>query len=211
MHDLDQTQLEWESTPFASGRPLLSEREELELAAEFLEITSEAELEQFLGNLRKKIGDQIKPGAPYAPVADAIMIGAPLAVGAALPHHPHLALAAQGATTLGLKTIYNALTKEELEMLSQELETLSLEDRELEIARRYVRFAGTGLANAAEGRTDDPEEAAANALTEAAYAHAPWLVPLIEDIFAPSNNDDDASDTNGHWYRQGSAIVLDLD
>lgn len=69
MHDLDRTQLEMDSDEFESdyefedeyetgadetGSPF-SEAEELELAAELLEVTDEYEIEEFLGSLIKRI------------------------------------------------------------------------------------------------------------------------------------------------------------
>src|SRR4051794_5141495 len=65
MHDIDRTQLEWqEYGPSASEQEhewgeremSLGETRELELASELLEVTSEQELEQFLGNLFRAVG-----------------------------------------------------------------------------------------------------------------------------------------------------------
>ena len=49
--------------PDASGQSPFTESEEMELAVELLEVTSEAELEQFLGNLLEKAWRGIKPVA----------------------------------------------------------------------------------------------------------------------------------------------------
>ena len=58
-----------------------------------------------------------------------------------------------------------------------ELEGLSNEDREFEIARRYVDFAGDAVRNlASEHRFLHPEEAADAAVVDAAKAHAPGLL-----------------------------------
>jgi hypothetical protein len=210
MHDLDQTQLEWESAAFTkAARPWLTERDELELAAELLELASEAELEQFLGDLiergRKAVGEQIKPGKPGEHVAAAVRYGAPAIVVKTMAAHPTLAQwapVAGPATGFAADRLINWLTK-------KELETLNLEDRELEMARRYVRFATTALADAAERPYDDPEESAADALTRAANAYAPWLVPQIEDIFGGRNGSNGAD--GGVWFREGSTLVLDLE
>ena len=66
MHDIDRTQLEasWETGDFeggdyefegmsAAGTPF-NEMDEMELASQLLEVTDEAELDQFLGSLFKK-------------------------------------------------------------------------------------------------------------------------------------------------------------
>src|ERR1700749_3310822 len=88
MHDLDRTQLEtefesYEVSEFGSGAKAgsilegafneaegsyesyespLSEMQEVQLAAEFLEINSEQELDHFLGDLLKKAGGFITKG-----------------------------------------------------------------------------------------------------------------------------------------------------
>jgi hypothetical protein len=188
---------------------LPAEREELELAAELLELTSEAELEQFLGDLiergRKAVGTQIKSGAPGEHVAAGVKYGAPALVVKAMLAHPTLAQwapVAGAATGLVSDRLINWLTKEELEMLS-------VADRELEIARRYLLFAKAALADAAEHPFDDPEEAAATAFTDAARSHAPWLVPDIEDIFDTWANGSSSMASTGEWLRRGSTIILE--
>jgi hypothetical protein len=72
MHDIDRTQLEFQ--PYAPTAPAfsetlseevgtlespLTEAQEIELASEFLEISTEQELEQFLGNLVKTVGSAV--------------------------------------------------------------------------------------------------------------------------------------------------------
>ncbi len=69
MHDIDRTQLEtWETWEagyetdsyefegWLTVRGSFNEVEEMDLASELLEITSEEELDQFLGSLFKKVG-----------------------------------------------------------------------------------------------------------------------------------------------------------
>src|SRR4051812_12643022 len=71
MHDIDRTQLEQEQYEYdgrgfevsqelesETGAPL-HESNEMELAAELLEVTNEAELEEFLGNVFKAVGSTI--------------------------------------------------------------------------------------------------------------------------------------------------------
>jgi hypothetical protein len=61
-----------------------------------------------------------------------------------------------------------------------ELEGLSAEDRDFEIARQFVRFAGEAIARAIEAPTWLPHPAAVHAaVAEAARAHAPGLTHLL--------------------------------
>jgi hypothetical protein len=63
-------------------------------------------------------------------------------------------------------------------MFELELEGLSNEDREFEVARRFVRFASdaTRRASSAAASGASPKAAVGNALKQAAYNHAPGLL-----------------------------------
>jgi uncharacterized protein (DUF697 family) len=152
---------------------VLDEVDEMELAAELLEITSEAELDQFLGKLishvgrslgkvvsspvGRAIGSAIKPLAKAAlPVAGKIvggMIGGPL--GAQLGGK----LGSFAGNLFGL-----------------ELEGLSAEDREFEVAKRFVRLGATATRNALKAPPrGDPRANARRALLAAIRRLAPGL------------------------------------
>jgi hypothetical protein len=61
-----------------------------------------------------------------------------------------------------------------------ELEGLSAEDRDFEIARQFVRFAGEAIARASEAPARLPDPAAVGAaVAEAARAHAPGLMQFV--------------------------------
>lgn len=81
MHDIDRTSEEYvpeieelESDTFefteesefedTEATSPFTEAEEMEMAAELLEVTDEAELDQFLGNLIKKAGRLVGRGVP---------------------------------------------------------------------------------------------------------------------------------------------------
>src|SRR5262249_18408428 len=85
--------------------------------------------------------------------------------------------------------------------LGLELEGLSNEDREFEVARQFVRFAGAASQAAAHSGVSGPEAARAAAVS-AARTHAPGLVPMLRG----------RSGVNwpraGRWVRQGRTIVL---
>jgi len=143
MHDLDRTQLEtpemeaFEAEGYESesyGEASLNEVEEMELAAELLEVTDEAELDQFLGNLFKKIkkgaGGLLKPlGGVLKGIAKKALPLAGGALGSLIP------IPGVG-TALG-----TALGSAASNVLEAELEGLNEEDREFEKARRFVRLA----------------------------------------------------------------------
>src|SRR5262245_22143012 len=60
MHDIDRTQMEYGLETFEFGETgVFNENQENELAAELLEISSEAELDHFLGDLIKKAGSAV--------------------------------------------------------------------------------------------------------------------------------------------------------
>ncbi|MGC4054260.1 MAG: hypothetical protein QM757_34680 [Paludibaculum sp.] len=221
MHDLDRTQLEmsdtgefeaessdyeldsefeFEAYTGTNGGAELSEIDEMELAGDFLEIQDEAELDQFLGKLFKKLGQGarkifssplgkqlggILKGAAkkLLPVAGGVlggMVGGP--AGAALGSN----LAGGAAQALGL-----------------EVEGLSGEDQEFEVARQYVRFASAAVQNAATAPpAEPPAQAARSAAVEAARQHAPGLLRQRGRRVPPSGQ------RSGRWVRRGNRIVL---
>lgn len=201
----------------------LNEAQEMELASELLEITNEAELDHFLGklissvsrgirnfagsSLGRTLGGILKPLAkkflPIATGALGTFIGGPLG-GVAASQLGNLASRAFGL----------------------ELEGMSAEDAQFEVARRFVRFASSAASNATSAPpTADPGTTARVAVTQAAQRHAPGLVrggvlpvgvPLptypIEPGFTPPATQ--APYTGHHarrkgvWIRRGRRILL---
>jgi len=175
-----------------AGNGILSESDEMELAAEFLEVADEDELENFLDGLFSKVGSAlgsivnsplgkavrgvVKKALPIAGAALGGTFGGPL--GAAVGGD--LASAAGGA--LGL-----------------ELEGLSPEDREFEASKQFIRFAAQTAANAAQAdEYEDPGEAAHRAAVEAARVHAPGLMDITRRRRRQS----------GRWIRRDNKIIL---
>ena len=159
MHDIDTTRLE--SEPLSLRQEIeasefefldagelespLSEVEEMELASELLAVSSEAELDQFLGDVFKKALKGIRKvgssGGGLGGVLKGIAKKALPFVGGALGSIiPIPGVGTAVGTALG-----SAASK----VIKAELEGLSLEDREFEMARRFVRFAGTAAKSAA--------------------------------------------------------------
>jgi uncharacterized protein (DUF697 family) len=157
MHDIDTTRLE--SEPLSLRQEIeasefefldvgelespLSEVEEMELASDLLAVSSEAELDQFLGDVFKKALKGIRKvgssglGGVLKGVAKKALPFVGGALGSIIPI-PGVGTAV--GTALG-----SAASK----VIKAELEGLSPEDREFEMARRFVRFAGTAAKNAA--------------------------------------------------------------
>lgn len=188
MHDLDRTQLEYspelenyEYEQYEYGESewntetgVFSEAETMQLAAELLEVSSEEELEQFLGNLIKKAG-QVAGKFIKSPVGQ--QLGG-LLKGAAKKALPMVGSAIGGyfGGDSGSK-IGGQLASTAGQIFGLELEGLSLEDQEYEAAKSFVQFAGEAAKNAATApQTANPKTIAQQAATTAARQFAPGLL-----------------------------------
>jgi hypothetical protein len=218
MHDLDRQQLEQQERMGESGGATgtlsgeLTEAQELALASEVLEISNEEELEEFLGDL----WNATKAAASSAYNSDVVRAAIPglKAVGAAvLPKAAgwladRYAPGTGGIASAGVQAAVDQWLKEELEGLSGE-------DREFEVARRYVRFANDVLQRAAQvpDRVVAPPVAAQVVLRDATREHVPGLVPFLVQLdnggTVPGGRGVEAA-ASGRWTRQGSSIVIDL-
>lgn len=179
-----------------------SEAEEMELAAELLSVSNEAELEQFLGSLFKKAGafvssalgqdlmDQVKRLAKKAmpmlgsAVGNMIVPGLGGVVGGALP--------SAAGNVLGL-----------------ELEGLSFEDQEFEVAKQIVRLSGAAARNAAQAAEyGPPEQVAHEAFSAAAQQYAPGLGRGGRSRYSSRRCRSCSRGNTGRWVRRGNAILL---
>jgi hypothetical protein len=225
MHDIDRTlgEAEAEGEMFEtgefefeaeSGSPL-DEATELELTADLLGVTNDAELEQFLGNLIKKVGGAIGKvvRSPVGKALGGILKGA---AKAALPVVGGALGTMVGGPAGG--ALGSTLASKAGQMFGLELEGLSGEDQEFEYARRFTQFAGEAAKNAAlASPTADPQVAAKAAVVAAAKKFAPGLLARSA---MPTHHPDGIAMTNGisaaavggrrsgRWYRRGSKIVL---
>jgi hypothetical protein len=214
MHDLDRTQMEFEQAEFGEQEALpyelesrqpLDEVEEMEFASQLLELQDEAELDQFLGSLLgraasaagqllrsdagRALTQQLKDVARKAlPVAGrAVGRWAAPGVGGDVGAR----LAAQAGALLGL-----------------ELEGLSGEDREFEVARQFVRLAGAAGEEAALAPPGIPPRAAAQAaMAAAAQRYAPGLLQGELDG-RREHGRSRRQERSGRWVRRGRTIVL---
>lgn len=210
-----ETYGEYESSYGETAGPL-GEAEEMELAAEFQEISNEQELDRFIGNLFKKatsfVGKMLPPGVGKTlggmvkGLAKQVL---PLA-GSALGN---LALPGIGGMVGG--QLGSFATK----AFGLELEGLSPEDQEFEVARHFVRLASDAAQEATFAPpTAPPQVAAQQAFRAAAEKHAPGLVAGPNGQAAMAGPQRPAQQGNqgnrrrsGRWIRAGRrVIILDL-
>lgn len=194
----------------------LDEIDEMELAAELLTVSSEQELDQFLGKLFKRIGKGIRKigkglGRVVRPLGGMLKGIAKKAlpfVGGALGSF----IPIPGVGT----AVGSALGSAASRLLEVDLEGMSPEDQEFELARRFVRLAGAAATHAASTPADaDPRSAAIAAIRTAAQQlggratqgevdEVPAATPTVgsrTQVAGPRLR-------RGRWFRRGNTIVL---
>jgi hypothetical protein len=179
-----------------------SELEEMELASDLLEVTSEQEFEQFLADVFRSVGraagnlirsdtGQALGGILKGSLSDAAKQALPVlgrAIGDVAGGYGDIG--AQAGSAAG-------------SLLGLELEGLSAEDREFETARQLVRFVGSAANQvAAAPRNLPPAAAAGTAARRAAQIYAPGLVPRLQ------GRSTRLWPRGGRWVRRGRTIVL---
>ena len=195
---------------FGQGEGVFSETQEMELASELLEITNEEELNQFIGNLIKSAGRAIG-SAVRSPIGQAL--------GGVLKKAAKVALPMAGAALGNLVApgiggaIGGKLASAAGGLFGLELEGLSQEDREFEVARRYVRLAGEATKNAlAAPGAANPASIAQAAVANAAKTIAPGVAAAIgtgaPSVLGSAGALATAPGRSGRWFRRGHRIVL---
>ncbi len=164
----------------------LNENQEMELASELLEVTNEAEMEQFLGNLFKSavkgIGNFARSGTGQA-LGGMLKNVARTALPVAATALGNLVVPGIGGVLGGkLGSMASNLFE-----LPAELEMVDREQHEFEVARRYVRLAAASAQNAARApRNQPPKAVARKALVQAARRYAPGLYRGARTYVGPS-------------------------
>jgi hypothetical protein len=212
MHDIDRVRLEAESEAFEAEQfefsgtgEIFGETETMELASELLEVSSESELEQFLGDLVAKAGQALGrfAGSPSGQALVGVLKGAAKQVLPTLGSSVGQYFGGATGAKLGAQAADAAARAFGLEM-----EGMSGEDREFEIARRYINLAGEAVRNLAENpAAGDPRQAAREALIAAAHLHAPGLAHLPARP-GPTIAHDGRGAAEGRWERLGADIIL---
>lgn len=186
--------------PDFQGEAPFDEVTEMDLAAELLSVSDEAELDQFLGNLFSKVSRNIGK-VMKSPIGRALAGPLKGLAKKALP----IAGGALGGFFGGPlgASLGSSLASKAGGFLGLELEGLSPEDREYEIAKRVVRIAGTAAQQAASAPANaSPSAVAQKAFTTALQQHAPALTrtggAAAGKKFCRS----------GRWIRRGNKIIL---
>jgi len=218
MHDLDRTQLEvgdnfesgfdlgemdFEETFEFDSESIFDEAQEMELAGELLSVSSDQELDQFLGKLIKSAGRVIGK-AVRSPVFRAIggalkgvaKTALPLA-GTALGTYFGGPLGAKLGGQLG--SLGASLIKE------VDLEGLTADERELEVARKFVQLAGHAVNRLANmPATASPIAAAKQAIIEAAKR----VTPIVSGTVGSHPGLAQFRGRSGRWVRRGRNIIV---
>lgn len=158
------------------------------LATELLAVTTDQELDQFLGSVVKTVSGALKSPIGKAlvqvvrPVASTVVRHvipkAATAIGSAIGGP------VGGAAGMAAGAALNALAGK----FGLEIEGLSEEDQTFEIAKRFVSFlkgAAANLAAVAPQAISDPQRFARNAAVAAARQVAPGFVPLVATAVRP--------------------------
>lgn len=188
---------------------LEGEAMELELATELLEVSNEQELEQFLGNVFKRVARGVSSFAK-SKIGRGLIGGLKSIAKKALP----IAGGALGNFLVpGLGgVIGRKLGSAASNLFELELEGLSNEDREFEVARRFTRLAIDASRRAANAAASGAPARSIinNALKQAAYTHAPGLLRkrVGTGAYAGGGAIGSAGGASGTWVRRGNKIVV---
>ncbi|QSQ25954.1 hypothetical protein JY651_13915 [Pyxidicoccus parkwayensis] len=227
MHDLDQTKLELEgvgSDIFETGQdsaiPELefygsdqpADSQELELATELLGVSSDQELDQFLDRI-------------FSKAKTALSSAAGRKLGGYLKNIAKKTLPLAGHTVGGWfggpagAAVGGQLAGRASQLFGLELEGLTPQDQEFEVAKSFVRLASDAALNLGpqgSKATFDPVNAARNALVQSAQTHAPGILRAATNVVEQSIQTPEllqsgealAGKQGGRWVRRGNAIIL---
>ncbi|HYK05836.1 MAG TPA: hypothetical protein VE974_29085 [Thermoanaerobaculia bacterium] len=219
MHDLDRTlrsqesegeSYDFETDVFGEAESdyedpsyEMSEEDELDLAAELLAVSDEGELDEFFRNLLKRakgaVGSAVK--TYLKPMAKRLIPSAARALGGFI--------GGPAGAAIGGKLGSYAST-----LFEVDFESMESEAQDLEVARRFVRFASEAANNAAaSGATGNPTAVARAAVVNAAKTHAPGLIrprgPRVNDRRGNGGTvSSPAAGNSGRWIRRDGRIVL---
>jgi hypothetical protein len=201
-----------------NGMQRADEEQELEWAAELLSVNSEAEMEQFLGDIVKSVGNALGgvgkavSSVVQSPVfqklggvlKDVAKVGLPIAgrVAGSVFGGPIGGMIGGGLGSLAS----NALGEQEAflgdlagALFGGELEQMEASERELEAAKRVIKLATTAAQEAAAMPPASDAQRSAIAAVESA-AHKLGFVPAAAATAEPRNA--------GRWVRRGNQLVI---
>jgi hypothetical protein len=208
--------------PGTQGQPFRSsqgETEQTELALELLEVSTEQELDRFVGNLIGRAAGAVRDFA-RSPTGQALKGIVKSAAGQALPV---VGRAVGSWIAPGYGDMGARVGRAAGDLLGLELEGLSQEDRELETAEALVRWASEATRRAASMSSQAPPGRVAKAAAVAAAQRiAPGLAPVVGQMRVPGASGAGVSPgvppsqgarpspaaQSGRWVRRGNAVVL---
>ncbi len=185
--EMEMENYEYGNSAFQEYEEENEEMMETELAAELLATNNDHELDHFLGglvpdSLKGLLKTVIKKALPIAGAAAGAYFGGPL------------------GSQIGQK-IGSAASN----MFEMELEGLSNEDQEFEVARAVVRLAkDAGEELNAMPPSGNPEEDARQALIQSAIHNAPGLL-----VKKHHHHHHTGYGSEGHWHRHGNKIIIE--
>lgn len=210
-HDIDRTQVGFAQGEGEYKRPyggsVLNEEENANLVAGLMEVNSEEELDNFLGDVISGVANTVGKFIS-SPTGQALGNGLkdvakqllPVA-GTALGTYIGGPVGAQIGGTLG--SAAGGLLEAESE------------ERDWEAAHQFVKLAAEATKNAADMPQGDPHATAHTAIVEAAKVHAPHLVPYLTNGREYAHlgqhrchHCERRRHHHGRWYRHGDRIIL---
>jgi uncharacterized protein (DUF697 family) len=202
MHHMDNLTMEFgvgeqEDDEYEGEEEVFSEEQVQEYAAELLSVSSEQELDYFLGDLIKAAGKAIK--SPLGKQIGGILKGVakkalPVAAGV---------LGNVVAPGVG-GMIGSKLGSAAASLFELELEGMSPEDQEFEAAKQFVRLAADASKNASKAPPGaNPARVAKQSMTQAASKYAPGLLNGKATATGSASGAQ-----SGRWVRRGQRIVL---
>lgn len=193
----------FETSSGASAR-VFNEADELALAAELMEVSDEQSLDRFLGNL---VARASSAASNFIKSPRARALGLDVLKGAARGVLPVLGRAAGSYFDAPGKSDWKDRGQQLGSTLAgwipAELEGLSPEDRDFELAKGFVRFAGQAVHNAIKLPANlPPLKAAQQAAAQAAQRYAPGLLRQPAALSS-------GQASSGRWFRRGhNSIVI---
>jgi hypothetical protein len=156
---------------FHAGGGFPATSRDSELAARLLDVVNESELDEFVGGLVAEAARSTSRGIPVD-TGRALVGVLRKTVERTLPT---LTIALGDERRPGSAGTHTAHTA--ARVFGIELEGMSAEDRDFEIARQFVRFAQAAALHAARTSASDPITAADDAVARARREFAPGLLP----------------------------------
>jgi hypothetical protein len=194
-----------------SGESVFNEMDEMDLASELLGVSDEDELDLFLGKLVKKASRAAR--GFLKSTAGKALIGTLKGVARKALPIAGSALGGMIGGPIGAK-LGSMAAGHAGKIFGLEVEGLSEEDASFEVARRFVRFAGSAARNTATtaASSASPQQAVQASVASAARRFAPGLMRRRPAYGAPAGGGSASPATgfgrSGQWIRRGRRIIL---